>query len=207
MRQRGSRSSDTCREPRDDAPPVRQATEQDLDAIAPLVAPRVVFQDPLAGLPAPDAGLCPFVFPCVSQPVRVRPPIGDQPAGLRQASLQGRRPLVVADLSCRQGEPEGSAVCIGDGVQPCVHAAFRSPDPGDRAPLFARGLDAVRCAFRQAASIMIVLELVPPAARPARIRAKTPVSLQRFQRLHSVLAGPYSLGASHHRKSSASQCG
>lgn len=36
--------------------------------------------------------------------------------------------------------------------------------------------------------------------RPIMIRAKTPLSLQRFQRLYRVLAGPYSLGASHHRK-------
>lgn len=37
-----------------------------------------------------------------------------------------------------------------------------------------------------------------PFAPKAVIRAKTPMSLQRFQRLYSVLGGPYSAGASHH---------
>ena len=36
-------------------------------------------------------------------------------------------------------------------------------------------------------------------ASPSIIRAKTPRSPHHFQRLYSVFAGPYSLGASHHR--------
>ncbi len=37
------------------------------------------------------------------------------------------------------------------------------------------------------------------AAKPAMIRANTPISLHRFQRLYKVLCGPYSLAAPHHR--------
>jgi hypothetical protein len=45
---------------------------------------------------------------------------------------------------------------------------------------------------------MIVLRSVPLAERPSIIRAKTPLSLHRYQRLQSVFAGPYSCGASRH---------
>jgi hypothetical protein len=38
------------------------------------------------------------------------------------------------------------------------------------------------------------------SASPIKIQPNTPMSLQRFQRLYSVFGGPYSAGASHHRK-------
>jgi hypothetical protein len=38
------------------------------------------------------------------------------------------------------------------------------------------------------------------SANPIMIRANTPISLQRFHRLYSVFGGPYSAGASHHRR-------
>ena len=42
-------------------------------------------------------------------------------------------------------------------------------------PLFSRTLKAVQCALRQVASVMVVVRSVPPAVRPAMIRAaRTP---------------------------------
>jgi hypothetical protein len=50
------------------------------------------------------------------------------------------------------------------------------------------------------ASIEMVLLSGASAANPVMIRANTPISLHRFQRLYNVFGEPYSAGASHHRK-------
>ncbi len=47
---------------------------------------------------------------------------------------------------------------------------------------------------------MTVCSSLCSVAKPAIIYAKMPFSLHRFQRLYSVLCGPYSLGASRQRK-------
>lgn len=50
-------------------------------------------------------------------------------------------------------------------------------------PFFDRKLVALRCAFRYVASIITVFGPAASAARPSVMRAKTPLSLYRFQRL------------------------
>lgn len=46
---------------------------------------------------------------------------------------------------------------------------------------------------------MTLDQLMAFTVRPTMMRAKTPLSLHRFQRLYRVLCGPYSAGASRHR--------
>ena len=60
---------------------------------------------------------------------------------------------------------------------------FGAPDLASAPPFFTPRLDAVRCALRYVASVMIVLCSALSVARPTMIRAKSPLSLQRFQRL------------------------
>jgi len=52
-----------------------------------------------------------------------------------------------------------------------------------RPPFWNRRLEAVRCALRKVASILIVLGPSASAARPVTMRASTPMPLQRVQRL------------------------
>ena len=80
-----------------------------------------------------------------------------------------------------------------------VHTALGASYQASTPPFLVHKLDAVRCALRYVASIGIVLLSGALAASPNMIRANTPMSLHRFQRLSSVLCGPYSLGASYQR--------
>jgi hypothetical protein len=65
----------------------------------------------------------------------------------------------------------------------------------------------VRCALRSVASIEIVILSGACSDCPIIIRANTPMSLQRFQRLYKVFGRPYSAGASHLcRRGSARSC-
>lgn len=66
------------------------------------------------------------------------------------------------------------------------------------APFLSARLDAVRCALRWVASIMSTSVLSPSRASSMRMRAKTPLRLQRTHLLYSVFGGPYSAGASRH---------
>jgi hypothetical protein len=95
-------------------------------------------------------------------------------------------------VACNHGDPHRPALGIGNGVQPGVRATLGAPDLASAPPFSTRRLDAVRCALRCVASIMNVLCLAPSAAGPAMIRAKTPVSLQRFQGLQSANCAPVS---------------
>ncbi len=80
----------------------------------------------------------------------------------------------------------------------------RSDGPFDRrVPLFGRRLVAERGTFREVASIITVFGTVASDARLSILRAKTPLSLHRFQRLQRVFGGPYSLGA---HPATASHC-
>ena len=110
---------------------------------------------------------------------------------------------MVADVARGHEDADRTTPGISDGMQPGVHAAPCSTDQAaslaTASPFSDRGLLAVRCALGQAASVMTVLCLPLSAAGPIMIRANTPLSLQRFQRLQRVLAGPCSLGAPHHR--------
>ena len=79
--------------------PILEAAEHDLDAVAPFVAPLVVFDDFLAGLPARDAGAYPSVFQGFSKPVGVVAAIPEQPFDIRQAAEQCPCTDVVTDLT------------------------------------------------------------------------------------------------------------
>ena len=109
-------------------------------------------------------------------------PVSRQRPCLRQAAQQRRRAGVTTDLASGHEEPDRPPFGIGNGVQLGVHAAFGAPDLAPARPFFTPRLDALRCALRSVASIMIVLCSALSAARPTMIRAKTPLSLQRFQR-------------------------
>ena len=81
-----------------------------------------------------------------------------------------------------------------------VRPALRPPDL-PRAlvvcPRFSPAIEAVRCDFREVASIMMVFCSMPSDASPSIIRVKTPMSPNRFHRLQSVFRVPCSRGASH----------
>ncbi len=109
--------------------------------------------------------------------------VAQQPVRTGQAAQEGQRPGVVAHLAGCQEEPDRPSFGVGHSVQLGVQPALRAPDEPTAPPFLARRLEAVRCALRKVASIMIVLGASASAARPAIIRAKTPMPLHRFQRL------------------------
>ncbi len=110
-------------------------------------------------------------------------------------------PVWSSFLSGRHAEHDRTTLCVGDGVQLCVHAAFGPTDLAAALLFFARRLQAVRCVFRWVASIMSVLRSAPSDARSIMTRAKGPAVAQTFPAtVRRVLAKPYPLGALHHRK-------
>ena len=121
-------------------------------------------------------------------------PVGQQRLRRGQAAEQGGCTRLVADLACGHVEPNRVASLI---VAP---------------PFSDRRLVAMRCALRYLrkhartngacllSSIITVFGTAASEARPSIIWAKLPLSPHRFHRLNRVVAGPYSLGASHHRK-------
>jgi hypothetical protein len=80
-----------------------------------------------------------------------------------------------------------AAVSISDGVQLGVHAALSSTDQTAslvaESPFFDLRLVAVRCAFKQVATIITVFVTATSEARPCIIWAKLPFSLHRPHRL------------------------
>jgi len=170
-----------------DPAPIFQATEHDLDPVAAAVAPLVVSDSFAARLPTGDAGAYPLVFQRISEPVCVVTPVCDHPLGTGQTAQKGGGPGVIADLASGHEELQRPSLGVGDGVQLRVQAAVRPPDQTPAlivgSPFFARRLDAVRCAFRYVASIMMVFWSPLAEASPSIIRAKTPISPHHFQRL------------------------
>ena len=114
-------------------------------------------------------------------------PVRDHPLGRRQTAQQGGSAGIVADLACGHEDLQGPPLGVGDGMQLGVQPTFRAPDQAPALvvgpPFFARRLEAVWCALRYVASIMMVFCSVPSEASPSIIRAKTPMSPHRFQRL------------------------
>ena len=106
-----------------------------------------------------------------------------EPVGVRKTPQQRSCSGVIADLSGRYEELDRPPGCVGYGVQLGVHAALRASDQASTPPFFDHRLEAVRCAFRYVASMEIVLLSGASAAKPVMIRANTPISLHRFQRL------------------------
>jgi hypothetical protein len=68
------------------------------------------------------------------------------------------------------------------------------------APFLAPG--AERCAFTAELSISVTRGGSAQATRAAKIRCQSPRWLQRFQRLKTVVYGPYSGGKARHRQPS-----
>ena len=155
------------REPHGHPSPILQPPEHILDPVPSLVAALVVFGGFVAGAPAGDAGLDAPVLQGFTKPVSVVALVGQQPSSAGQTAQQGQSAGVVAHLAGCQEEPDRPSFGIGHGVQLGVQSAFGAPDKATAPPFFARRLEAVRCAFRKVASIMIVLGRSASAARPA----------------------------------------
>ncbi len=115
---------------------VLQPPKHDLDPVAPFVAALVVFHGGLARFSARDAGLYPFVFQRISEPISVIAAICEQPICLRQFAHQGRCARVVADLPSRHEEIDRAANRVGDSMQLRVHPAFRASDQAATLPFF-----------------------------------------------------------------------
>ncbi len=132
-------------------------------------------------------GLIPLSFNVSRNQAHVIATVGDQPFFTRQAAQQGRRAHVVADLACGHKEADGTADGICHCLQLGVQSALGAPDQTSALvvgfPFLTRRFEAVRCAFRHVASIIATFPPPPPEASPSMIRAKTPIRLQRIQRL------------------------
>ena len=166
-----------------DMSPVLQAADHDLDAAAASVAAIVVFDGYSPGFSARNAGRYALCLKGVPVPVCVVATVGGHPLCLGQIIQQRCSAGVIAYLASGREKSERATVGIGDGVELRIHAAFGATDQPPEAPFFTRRLDAVRCAFRQVASIMIVSGVALAAASPSIMRMKTPLSPHRFHRL------------------------
>lgn len=102
--------------------------EHDFDPVAAFVAALVVLDGFAARLPARDAELYPSVFQCISEPVGIIAPVGQQPLCLWQTTQQGSCPGVIADLTCRHEDADRASIAVGDGLQLGVHAALGPAD-------------------------------------------------------------------------------
>ena len=165
-----------------DAAPVLEASEHALDEVAAFVEALVVVDGLLAVVSARDAGLDVLLCERLAEPVTIVASVGDQPVGLRQGRQHGCGAAIVADLALGQQQYQRFAIAVADRVQLRIQAALGAPDTAGKAPFLSR-LAAVRCAFRWVASIITVSVASLPAANSAKIRSKTPISLQRTKRL------------------------
>lgn len=111
-----------------DAPPVLEPTEHDLDTIAAPVFAFVVAHGRRAGYPAWNAGSDPFFLQPIPEPVGIITTISQEPLCSGQIVQQGSGPGVIADLACRQEEPDRAAIPVCHRVKFRVHAAFGPPD-------------------------------------------------------------------------------
>ena len=102
---------------------------------------------------------------------------------IRQLADQRPRPNIIAGLAAAQKHPDRPPRRVGDSVELRVEATLRAPDQAPRPPFLSPKLEAVRWVLRWVASIISVSVPPPWSASSSRIRAKTPLSLQRFQRL------------------------
>ena len=99
-----------------DAPPVLEATEHDLDAVAAFIPALVVFNGFVAGFSARNAGANPLFLQRIAEPVGVIAPIAQQPLCFGQSILQQRRCGVIADLPCRHEEADRTPFGIRHSV-------------------------------------------------------------------------------------------
>lgn len=90
------------------------------------------------------------------------------------------RPGIVADLPDSHKEADWLANSVRNHVKACIHAALGTADQTFTPPFFNLGLDAVRCALKYVASIIIVFFCIPFAVSPSIIRVKMPMPFHRF---------------------------
>jgi len=104
-------------------------------------------------------------------------------------------------------------MAVADGMKFGVQAAPGLANQTSTPPFFSSMPVAVRCAFKYVVSIarqLIAMQSMGGdhdslffavlGGQAHHERAKTPLSVHRFQRLYRVLCRPYSFGASRHRK-------
>ena len=123
--------------------------------------------------------------------------VGDAPLGGRAG--------VAADLSCRHEDTQGPAPGARPGVQPARCAALRPVRPScarssARACRRVALLDRRLVRLRTGRVDRHRLAFGSLGGQPFHDTCDHPISPQRFQRVWRVLCGPYSPGASHHRK-------
>ena len=143
-----------------DAPPVLEFGEQVLDLVAFLVECLVIWIWHLSASARGDAGLYPLCLQCFPEDLAVISAISNQRLGWRQDIKHEPSALMIAHLTFGKQHDDRAPLTIADGVQFGVQPAFGSPDTTGNIPFFSR-LDAVRCAFRCVASIMMRSGLGP----------------------------------------------
>ena len=78
-----------------------------------------------------------------SEAVAVVTAIGNEVLGLRQVAEHQARSFVVAHLTFRQQQDDGTSLAVADGVQLGVQTTFGAPDTTGNSPFFSK-LAAVR---------------------------------------------------------------
>jgi len=99
----------------------------------------------LAGWVGRDDGFAAAFSQPVAQFSGIVGPVGEQPRGCRDALQQGGGADQVMDIARRQGEGDGAAALIGQGVNLSRPSAARSADGVLEVPPFAPA--AERCAL------------------------------------------------------------
>ena len=128
-------------------------------------------------------GLMPFRFQGVPEPVGVIPAISQHPLCCPKTVQQDSSTGIIADLSRSHEKTQQLSALIGDRMQLRIRATSGAADQATLIPSFSRRPEAVGCALRYVASIMMVWGSAFPAARPSIIRTKIPHGAPRFQRL------------------------
>lgn len=147
------------------------------------VAGRIVRDWDLPAFSRWYAWLDPLVFKPFTIPIRIITAVGQHVFGRRQILQQRPCSNVIAALACRQEHAQGATESVRDGVQFRVHPALGSSNQATTPPFFRPRLEAMRCVFKWVASIISVSVPPPRSASSRSMRAKTPLSLHRFQRL------------------------
>lgn len=93
-----------------------------------------------------------------------------------------RRPCVVAGLTSRYEEADGSAVGVGDVMQLGVHTALGPPNQAPTPPLFAPQARRRAMGFEIGRIDHDRRRVRRFRSQPFKYPGKTPISLQRFQR-------------------------
>ena len=122
-----------------DPSPILQATEHYLDPVSSFVAALVVFDGLVARLSAWDAGRYSLIYKGLTEPIRVIPPVSQQPVGVWEAIHKSSGASVITELASGHEEPDRPSNPIGDGMQLRVHAAFCPPDQTSTPPFLTAG--------------------------------------------------------------------